>query len=152
MEPTSRYPIQQVSSISNYQQAKNRGRKQPSNPDFKQKKPRADTDASVGCPCTVVQSGKFLFSVIWQLEKWHERNSSYCSYSPSNMLKKYLCVHKKTEALRIDFDKDIQSYLMIKRMSVSGCLLCKIKELDVLCGMILKKWDMDFLFEIFEML
>jgi hypothetical protein len=32
MEPTSRYPTKQESSISNYHQAKNRGRKQPSNP------------------------------------------------------------------------------------------------------------------------
>jgi hypothetical protein len=38
MEPTSRHPTKQESSISNYHQAKNRGRKQPSNPNIKQKK------------------------------------------------------------------------------------------------------------------
>jgi hypothetical protein len=32
------YPTKQESSISNYNQAKNRGRKQPNNPNIKQKK------------------------------------------------------------------------------------------------------------------
>jgi hypothetical protein len=59
-------------------------------------------------------------------------------------IKKSLCVHQKTDALRIVVDKNAQSYLMIERMSVSGCVLRKIKELDDECGKILKEWDSMF--------